>query len=202
MSTAITPTALTYSTVITPVVVTSGSRGTRTTLDLTTKRGAWLHGFIGRRAATALTRAGIIAIRPTQNSTQPLPGPRFDMVSTIAAVFSTTLNGAVSANATSYVLTSATSFVVGDILCLHSDDTSANRVEFSRVHSISSNTITPEFDVAVAHNSADRVTTGADAFTNVWLPGGDVYEIRPLNNSGQDLLFALYAAVDNGDTST
>jgi hypothetical protein len=182
--------------------VATGNRGTRTTLDLTTKRGAWLNGFIGRRAATALTRSGMIAIRPTQNSTQPLPGPRFDMVSSIAAAISTTLNGAVSAAATSYVLTSATSFAVGDILCLHSDDSTASRVEFSRVHSISSNTITPEFDVAIAHNNADRVTTQADAFINFWLPGGDVYEIRPLNNSGQDLVFALFAAVDNGDTST
>lgn len=133
----ITPTALTYSTVVAPVVVATGNRGTRTTLDLTTKRGAWLNGFIGRRAATALTRSGMIAIRPTQNSTQPLPGPRFDMVSSIAAAISTTLNGAVSAAATSYVLTSATSFAVGDILCLHSDDSTASRVEFSRVHSIS-----------------------------------------------------------------
>lgn len=197
----ITPTALTYSTIVAPVVVTNGNQGTRTTLDLTTKRGAWLYGFIGRRAATALTRSGLIAIRPTQNSTQPIPGTRYDMVSSIVAAISTTLNGAVSAAATTYVLTSATSFVVGDVLCLHSDDGNANRVEFSRVHSISSNTITPEFAALIAHNNADRVTTQGDVFVT-WLPGGDVYEIRPLNNSGQDLVFALYAAVDNGDTST
>lgn len=197
----ITPTALTYSQIFAPVVVATGNLGTRYTLDLTTKRGAWLYGRIGRRAATALTRSGLIAIRPTKNSTLPLPATVYDMVSNIIAAISTTLNGAVSIADATYVLTSATSFAVGDVLCLHSDDSSANRVEFSRVASISSNTITPEFAVSVAHNSADRVTTQADVFAR-WLPGGDVYEIRAINNSGQDLLFALDACVDNGDTST
>lgn len=197
----ITPTALTYTQVFAPVVVATGANGTRYTLDLTTKRGAWVYGRIGRRAATALTRSGLIAIRPTKNSTIPLPATGFDLVSGIVAAISTTLNGAVSISDTTYVLTSAASFAVGDVLCLHSDDTSANRVEFSRVASISSNTITPEFAVSLAHNSADRVTTQGEVHVR-WLPGGDVYEIRAINNSGQDLVFALDVAVDNGDTST
>lgn len=199
---SITPTALTYSTVFAPVVLTAGSRGTRYTLDLTVKRGAWLNGFIGRRVATALTRSGYIAIRPTQNSTQPIPGPRFDMVSTIAACNATTLNGATSIGASSYTATTIGTIAVGDWVCLHSPDSNANRVEFTRVFSLSGSVITPEFDLAAAHNNSDALTTGADVFADFWLPGGDVYEIRPLNNSGQDLLFALYAAVDNGDTSS
>jgi hypothetical protein len=195
----ITPTTPTFTQVIAPVVVTNGNLGTRTTLDLTTKRGAYLYGRIGRRTTTALTRSGYIAVRPTNNTSLSLPGSRFDLVSSIAAAISTTLNGAVSAAATTYVLTSATSFAIGDVLCLHSDDTNANRVEFSKVAGISSNTITPDFSIAIAHNNADRVTTQGDVFAS-YIPGGDIYEIRAVNPSGQDLVFALDVVVDNGDT--
>lgn len=195
----LTPSPLTYTQVFAPVVVVNNGQGTRYTLDLTTKRGAWVYGRIGRRVATALTRSGYIAIRPTQNSTLQLPNTRFDLVSSIAAAISTTLNGAASSGSSSATLTSGTSFAIGDTICIHSDDSSANRVEFLRIALISTNTINGEFNLSVSHNNADRVTTQADVFVS-WLPGGDVYEIRAENFSGQDLVFALDVAVDNGDT--
>ncbi len=198
----ITPTAPTFTTLLAAQVVTTGNLGTMATpLDLKAKRGAWLYGFVGRRAATALTRAGYIMVRPTNNGGLVFPGAGADLVSSIAAAISTTVASGGAAGATTVTLTSATSFAVGDCVCLHSDDANANRVEFAKVVAISSNTLTVDTPFETSHNANDRVTTGADAF-RAWAPGGDVYDFRAVNNSGQDLVFALYAVVDNGDTVT
>ncbi len=129
----------------------------------------------------------------------PIPNTGRDCVSTIAAAQNTTLNGAVAVNDTTIVLTSASGFAVGDVLCLHSDDTSGNRIEFVRIVSISSNTLTLEEPIKVAHTSGDRVNSMADCFS-VWLPGGDIWEIRAINNSGQGMIFVAYAEVYASDT--
>jgi hypothetical protein len=115
------------------------------------------------------------------------------------AISNTVASGGASGTAT-VTLTSATSFAVGDFICLHSDDANANRVEFARIVSISSNTLTVEFNFATSHNAADRVTTMSENYEIV-IPGGDIYEIRAVNNSGQDLVFALDAIIDPGDTT-
>jgi hypothetical protein len=36
----------------------------------------------------------------------------------------------------------------------------------------------------------------------VYLPGGDFYEIRPVNYSGLDEVFRIEAIIDNGETIT
>lgn len=198
----ITPTTPTFTTILAAQVVTTGNIGTLATpLDLKNKRGAYLYGFIGRRAATALTRPGYIAIRPTNNAGTVVPATVHDMVSSIAAAISNTVASGGASGATTVVLTSGTSFAAQDWICLHSDDTSANRVEFARVVLVSTNTLTVDMAFKTSHNAADRVTTMADTF-RTWIPGGDIYDFRAVNNSGQDLVFALYAEIDNGDTYT
>jgi hypothetical protein len=197
----ITKTTPTYSQIEAPVVIASGSLGTLRTLDLRTKFGAWLYVRMGRRVATALTRAAYVAIRRTDNDTLVLPNQMFDQISQTIAAQSNTLSAGTSIGDGTITLTSATGFAVGDTICLHSDDSNANRVEFARVVSISSNTLTLERNLLVAHNSADRVTSLADV-TAIWLPGNERYEVRCINNSGQAVVFAIDAVTDEGETFT
>lgn len=197
----VTKTTPTFTQVEAPVVLASGSLGTQRTLDLTTRVGAWLHVRMGRRAATALSRSAYVSVRATDNNTLVLPNPMFDAISQTATAQSNTLSAATSIGDGTCVLTSATGFAIGDTICLHSDDSAANRVEFARIVAIATNTLTLERNMRLAHNSADRVTSLADV-TAIWLPGGDVYEIRCVNNSGQAMVFAVDAVVDMGDTIT
>ena len=197
----VTKTVSTFTAIEAPVVIATAAQGTLRTLDLTTKYGAWLYCCIGRRVATALTRFGYISIRSTSNNTLILPTPVLDAISSTATAISTTINGAVTIGDTSITLTSTTSFAVGDTLCIHSDDTLASRVEFVRVLAVTSATVVLlERAVRVAHNVADRVTTLADV-QKIYLPGGDHYDIRCQNNSGQSLVFRVEAVIDNGDTT-
>lgn len=195
----ITKTTPTYSQIESPVVIASGSLGTLRTLNLRTKFGAWLYVRMGRRGATSLTRAAYVAIRRTDNETLVLPVQIYDAISQTATAQSNTLSAAASIGDGTITLTSATGFAVGDTICLHSDDTNANRVEFARIVSISSNTLTLERNLLAAHNSGDRVTSLADV-QQIWLPGNEHYEIRCINNSGQSMLFAIDAAIDEGET--
>lgn len=195
----VTPTSPTFTAVEAAVVVASGSAGTLRTLDLKTKFGAWLLVRIGRRAATALTRSGYVSVRRSDNDAVVLPNTNRDCVSQTAAAQSNTVASGGSSGSDTVTLTSATGFAVGDTICLHSDDTSANRVEFARVVSISSNTLTVERNFRTSHNANDRVTSLADVF-EVWLPGGDIYEIRCINNSGQALVFVVDAIEYASDT--
>ncbi len=197
----ITKTTPTFSQVEAPVVIATGSLGTLRTLDLRNKTGAWVYARMGRRAATALSRSAYVAIRASDNDAVVLPNPMFDAISQTAAAQSNTLSAAASIGDGTCVLTSATGFAVGDTICLHSDDTAASRVEFARIVAIATNTLTLERGFRSAHNSGDRVTSLADV-SSIWLPGGDLYEIRCINNSGQGIVFAVDALIDNGDTIT
>jgi hypothetical protein len=197
----ITKTTPTFSQIEAPVVIASGSLGTLRTLDLRTKFGAWLYVRMGRRTGTALTRSAYVAIRRTDNDTLVLPNQMFDAISQTATAQNNTLSAAASIGDGTIPLTSATGFAVGDTICLHSDDSNANRVEFARIVSIATNTLTLERNLLVAHNSADRVTSLADV-QSIWLPGNERYEIRCINNSGQAIIFAIDAVTDEGETFT
>jgi hypothetical protein len=197
----VTPTAPVPNTIQTPVVIASGSLGTLVTLDLKTRVGAWLYVRMGRRVGTALTRAAYVSIRRTDDNSVVFPAQTFDVVSQIAAAQSTTVGTASAVGNGTVVLASATGFAIGDTICLHSDDTNANRVEFARIVNIATNTITVERNFRSAHDVGDRVTSLADV-RQLYIPGGDVYEIRAINNSGQAMVFAVDALEIPGDTIT
>lgn len=197
----ITKTNPTYTQIEAPVVIASGSLGTLRTLNLKTKFGAWLYVRMGRRVATALTRSAYVAIRRTDNDSLVLPNQMFDAISQTAVAQSNTLSANTSVGDGTCTLTSATGFAVGDTICLHSDDTNAQRVEFARIVSIATNTLTLERNMLVAHTSADRVTSLADV-QSIWLPGNETYEIRCINNSGQSMVFAIDCVTDEGETFT
>jgi hypothetical protein len=195
-----TPTVPNFTTLEAAMVLASGTTmGTLRTLDIKTCWGAWLYVRMGRRAATALTRQAYVMIRPTDDNALVLPDTRLDVVSqTIAAASNTVASGGASGSNT-VTLTSATGFAVGDTICLHSDDSAANRVEFNRIVDITSSVLTVERNFRVSHNAGDRVTNLADV-QKVWIPGGEFYEIRCVNNTGQAMVFAVDAATYVSDT--
>ena len=202
MATAlITKTTNTFVQVELPVVITTGTVGTLRTLDLKNKDGAYIHCRIGRQATTLLTRAGYVAIRKTADNSLVIPNQQYDVQTQVIAIASinTTLSGAQSIGDATITVASATSFAIGDTLCL--SGASAARVEFCRVVAIASTVFTLERPLRLAHNSGDAVRSLSDVYTQ-YIPGGDIYEIRCINNSGQDLLFAIDAEVESGYTST
>lgn len=203
MSTVFTPTARTFTQLLAATSYATGAAPQTTiTLDLTTKFGADLLLRIGRNAATALTRAARFSIRRTNNGSASIrhPANAYDFLSSTAAVNATTLNGAVSAAATTALLTSGTGFAA-DQTCLA--QSSGLRAEFFSITDLTTATITIDDSggFLIAHNSGDVVTNGADCGT-IWLPGGDIWKITPINNSGQTLVFAADAEIYASDTGT
>lgn len=201
MPTTITPTAPTFSSIESPVVLATATIGTVRTLDLTTKWGAWVLVRMGRRVATALTRSAYVAIRKSSNSTLVIPNVTRDCISQTGTAQSNTVSSGGTSGSNSVTLTSATGFAIGDTICLHSDDTNANRVEFARITNISSNTLTVEANFKTTHNANDRVTSLADCF-EVWIAGGDIYEITCVNSSGYSIVYAVDAITYASDTAT
>lgn len=193
------PTSPTYSTPIAATSYsTSATPGTTVTLDLKTAFGAWLFGRIGRNAATALTRSAYITVRRTDNSTIIHPSNSYDMVSSTAAVSATTVSSGGASGATTMVLASGTGFAAGNTCCAQ---LAGARVEFFQITDLTTATITIDRSggFRTSHSASDVVTNGADVFS-VWIPGGDIWELTPVNNSGQTVVMALDAAVYASDT--
>src|SRR6185312_9944881 len=74
--------------------IATGAQGTRGTLDIRTKFGAWLYARIGRTVATALTTATppVIRIRRTHNNDNiENPTTVYDWTANVAAVNKGTL---------------------------------------------------------------------------------------------------------------
>lgn len=78
------------------------------------------------------------------------------------SIANTTLNGAVSAGATSCVVTSATGISAGDLLYLDGDTDAGN--EIVRVKSVSGTTVTFEEACTNAHSSGNAVTDQAETY--------------------------------------
>jgi hypothetical protein len=200
----VTKTAPTFSVIESPVVIASGSVGTNRTLDLKTSIGAWLYIRMGRRVGTALNRVAYVLVRRSGNDTLVLPMQTFDVISQTATAQSTTVSTASAIGDSTVVLTAIGTFAIGDTICLHSEGTGAytpDRVEFARITNIATNTITVERPFRTAHSVGDRVTNLADV-RQVYIPGGDIYEIRCINTSGQSIVFAVDGVADPGETIT
>jgi hypothetical protein len=80
-----------------------------------------------------------------------------------ASISNTTLNGAVSASATSCVVTSATNIAAGDILFL--GDASAANYEIVRVKSVSGTTVNFEEACVNGHTTGAQVTDQAEIYS-------------------------------------
>lgn len=205
----ITPTQPTFSAINAPVVLTSGqhgwdANGSRTTLDLLTKFGAVLTPFVGKRNGSALTRSPLFGIRRTQNAstTLQIPGVADWYGNQTTASNSLLIQTTAAAGATSLTTTTSGTLTPGEIVCVASDDSNANRVEFLRVRNASGATVNFDRATTSAHNANDRLTNWADVGPEIRLPGGDIYHIWPINETGQPLIFWMLAYTLDSETIT
>jgi hypothetical protein len=202
MSTTFTPTTYTLTQVLAATSYATGTTpNTTLTLDLRTAFGARLYCRIGRNAATALTRAAYFAIRRSgwTGSVQTYldAGTAYDFISSIAAVNATTVSSGGASGATTMTLASGTGFAAQQTCCAQ---LAGARCEFFTIDNLTTATITMDDSAGflVTHNASDVVTNGADCGW-VWLPGGDIYRITPVNNSGQTCVFACDAQIYPSD---
>jgi hypothetical protein len=195
----VTKTLPSFTQLETPIILATGSQGAVRNLDLREKYGAVVFGRMARRATTTLTRPALISIRRTHNGTLVLNAQTYDIQSQIAAAVVPTVTSGGVAGTNTVTVSNATGLNPGDIICLHS--TTAERVEFARIFSTAGAVVTVEKNFRVSHDVSDVVTNFADD-RHIFVPGGDLYEITCHNNSGQAILFEVYAAIDNGDTIT
>lgn len=196
----VTKNAPTFATVEAVTQIANGNMGTLRTLDLTAKFGATLLVWIGRRAATTPTRAAYVAIRNSDNNTRVFPSPAaFDVVNQgpTTAAPATTLSAAAAANQNQLTVASVTGFAVGDNILI--SGANGARAQWGRIAQIAGSVITLERDLRAGNDNGDNVVGLADA-RRVPLPGGDVYEIRCVNYSGLDYVFAVEAITDEGET--
>lgn len=195
------PTTPTYTQVLAPTSYSSQAAPRATIpLNLQGKFGATLLVRIGRDAATALTRAGYLAARRTDNDTLVMPNSTRDCVSSTAAVNQTTVSSGGGSGATTVTVGSGTGYAAGQNVLLQ---LAGERAEFVTITDATSNVLTIDRSTGfrVGHNASDRVTNGADVF-EIYLPGGDIWELTPVNNSGQTLIFAVDAIIDDTLTTT
>jgi hypothetical protein len=119
-----------------------------------------------------------------------------------SSIVNTTLNGAVSAAATTITVTSATNIAAGDILFL--EDTATANYELVRVKSVSGTTITLEEAVTYAHASGKIVTDQAEMyFPSVDLgPYARVRAVADNANSGQTIAVEVTMTTQDSQTVT
>lgn len=114
------------------------------------------------------------------------------------SIANTTLNGAVSAAATTFVVTSATGIAVGDLLFL--GDSSAANYEIVRVKAVSGTTITPEDAIVNAHANGAIVTDQAE-IVGVQMSVANVQRVRVVvDNAGSSRDIAVEVIGGSMDT--
>jgi hypothetical protein len=156
-------------TVQTPLVawrdVTSASQFISSTFSVATCWAGAVGISLGRQTGTAFT-AGWPNVRieaskeSSPNNASWIPIFPYTMGIGSTALVATTLNGAVAASASTFVVTSATSISVGKILFL--GDTSTSNYELCRVKLVSGSTVTPEANLAHAHANGAVVSNEAE----------------------------------------
>jgi hypothetical protein len=172
--------------------------GWKTRLDLTGKRKAKLYVSFGRYAASALTRSAYLAVRPTNSGASREPNRTYDVISSMQAVNQTTISttAGLQAGANQVTLASATGFAA-DQTCMLT--LAGARTEFLKIADVNGTVVTFDEPFRIGHNASDRITWGADCFS-YWIPGNEIWEIWPVNNSGQVMVVTCDAVIDNGDS--
>jgi hypothetical protein len=204
--TTFTPTAFTFTTVLAATSYASSTTPNATiNLDLSnlsTSYSAYLYPIISRNVGTALTRPAYFGVRRSFSSsaTIRLPQNPYDFPSSIATANATTVSSGGAAGATTMVLASGTGFAAQQ-LC--TAQLAGARCESFSISNLTSATITIDDanGFKIAHNASDVVTNGTDA-GGYFIPGGDLWYIQPINNSGQTVIMQMYAETYVSDTGT
>lgn len=195
------------STLISPAPIptttlTTENISTLSLLDLRVKFGAWLYCRIGRRVSNALTRPGYIQVRPTLNGTIQNPSNAYDRVTSISSCVANVLTTSVSVGATSFLTANTSGFAAGDRICFQSPDSVAARVEFAIIANSVGFTIYLDRPTTIAHSPGDIITTNADVWDRMWIPGGDIWSIGAVNHSGQELIYEALGMTYDSDVSS
>lgn len=176
----------------------------RAEFTVTTKISAEIYMEIGRRSGSAFT-AGypvfIISTSPksTDNDWWIPRGVFAPYVG--ASIANTTLNGAVSAGAATFTVTSATNITVGDILFLgHTTDVS--KYEICKVKAISGTTVTPQYALKYAHDNGAPVTDQAEQFSCVLSLDANTRVEVMIDNAGSGQTIAAEVRYSTLDTAS
>lgn len=169
-----------------------------TAVDVTGMHYIGLTGWIGRLSGTAHASPWATLLLEGNTSAtddsmwEPIPDASFTMAPG-ASIANTTLNGAVSANATTIVVASATNIAAGDLLFLSHGSSTAN-YEVVRVASVSGTTITVDDKVVFAHDSGAAVTDQAEHYCIPALSVVGLSRIRAkiINQSGQTITARMH----------
>ena len=148
--------------------IASAAQVVGASIDVATKRAISFDIRLGRLTASAFT-AGWPNVRieaQAKTGTGQWTAIYAYQMALGASISSTTANGAISANASSFVVTSATNIAIGDILFLGHTTTPAN-YELVRVKSFSGTTITPEENVVNAHDTGSVISDQAEMLAPV-----------------------------------
>lgn len=138
-----------------------------TAVDVSTKFAATVLCWLGRNTAAGAFTGGWPNIRievsaKSSGTDAWIPVANFQP-GVGASLANTTLNGAVSANASSFVVTAGTNIAAGDLLFL-GHTTTPSDYEIVRVKGISGTTVTPEENVTNAHDNTAVVTDQAEVY--------------------------------------
>lgn len=159
--------------------------------DVREKWHATVYVEIGRASGSAFTTPPEIRVSLSHDYT----GTRFKPVAVAplqlgATIVNTTLNGAVSAAATSCVVTSASNIAAGDMLFLGHTTLAAN-YEIVRVKSVSGTTINFQEACLNDHDTLAQVTDQAELLVfNVPLLGAAALRVAIDNYAGGQSLYA------------
>lgn len=161
------------------IAAASLSRGSisRATIDLRTKRGAYIFLGIGRQGTTALTNGVKVLIRRTLNNDSSChPASVVELLSQITAASSTTVNSDSNSGQAAINVASITGFAADDLVTI--EGASQARLEFRRISKTATGILTADRNLENSHTAAqaDNVRNKADAWV-VWVDGGATYEV-------------------------
>ena len=186
-----------------PVLVANGASSPLVKLDLKDSVSAKLIIRIGRRVATALSRAATCQVRPTDNDTLNLPIKQRDVITQTATAAATLVaTTAVAINDTKVTVGNVAGFAIGDTICLHNESTPSERFELAEVIRIASPDLFVNEPFRIAHPIGDRVTNLAEVREVLIVPPMDIYSVRLHNESGQALVYSVDLIKDPGETIT
>lgn len=198
----ITPTKTVQTDLVTWQDIATANVVLSSAFDVSTKRAGAFGVFLARRSGTALTSPVNVrlegAVAASGDQWIPICAPYAMALG--ASIANTTLNGAVSAGATSIVVAAATNIAAGDILFLRGNSDAQN--ELCRVKAVSGTTVTLEEGVLFAKNTGNAVTDQAEMV----FPALDLtpyVRVRAVveNLSGQSVAARVSLVTYDSDTS-
>lgn len=168
-------------------------------VDLRNADSAVFHVFLGRRNAVAPTAELRMQIRRTDNNTRTIPVRSFDVtnISPTTAANQTTTTQAQNVGDTTIVVSSATGFAVGDVVCISAAAGGTGNHQWLDIIAISGTTFTLSEPLKLAVANGDRVAN-LGVCQSVTVEGGDQMRVRVRNGTGQEMAVCVDVEIRKG----